>query len=400
MPLVSVIVPVYNIEEYLEKCIESILLQSLKQFELILVDDGSTDGSGDICDAYAEKDARIKVIHKHNEGPVKARKAGFEQSKGEYIAFADGDDWIEPDMLEKLYSLLVTENTDIAMCGRFEDTGETQKAVYHGIAAGRYDKQALMNKVYPYMIVNGAFFEWGIFPGLWDKMFRRECIEPFFMSVDDRITMGDDAACVYPCLLNADSIYVLRECLYHYRQSASSMVKRNPDVELERLRFQILYRSVADELKRYTHIYDMSGQWLEYLLFLMVPRADSLYRGIEALDYLFPFPDVKKGSRIIIYGAGTYGQRLHNYLDRTGFCSVEALVDRNYIELNKQGIPAVSPEKISGYNYDAIVIASSFAKTRNTIYRDLIAVFPKEKVHVMDESLIKSKDTLKAFSLL
>lgn len=400
MPLVSVIVPVYNIEKYLKKCIESILLQSLKQFELILVDDGSTDGSGAICDAYAERDDRIKVIHKNNEGLVKTRKVGFRESKGEYISFVDGDDWIQYDMLEKLCSLLVAENVDIAMCGRFEVTGETQKAVYHGIAAGRYDKQALINKVYPHMIVNGAFFEWGIFPGLWDKMFRRECIEQFLMSVDDRITMGEDAACTYPCLLNADSIYVLRECLYYYRQSAFSMVKSNPDAELERLRFQILYSSVADELKKHTHIYDLRGQWLEYLLFLMVPRADSLYRGIEALDYLFPFPGVKKGDRIIIYGAGTYGQRLYSYLDRTGFCSVEALADRNYIELDKQGIPAVSPEKISDFHYDAIVIASSFAKTRNAIYRDLTSVFPKDKVHVMDENLIKSKDTLKAFGLL
>lgn len=400
MTLVSVIVPVYNIKDYLGICIESILMQSFKEFELILVDDGSTDGSGNICDAYAKKDVRIKVVHKNNEGLVRARKTGFKQAEGEYIAFVDGDDWVEYNMLEKLYTFLVTEDVDVVMCGRFEDTGGTQRMVYHGIEEGRYDRHSLIHKVYSKMIVNGAFFEWGIFPGLWDKLFRKSCIEQFLMSVDDNITMGEDAACVYPCLLNVDSVYVLRECLYHYRQSVSSMVKSCTDKSLERFRFQVLYKSVADTLKKYEDIYDMSYQWQEYLLFLMVPRADSLYCGIEDLDYLFPFPKVKKGSKVIIYGAGTYGQRLYSYLKKTNFCSVVALVDRNYIELNKQGVPAVSPEKISDYNYDAIVIASSFAKTRNAIYRDLIDIFPKEKVHVMDEDLIKSESTLKAFGLL
>lgn len=400
MPLVSVIVPIYNIAKYLDKCIESILLQSFRQFELILVDDGSTDGSELICDAYAKKDDRIKVIHKKNEGLVRARKTGLENAAGDYIAYVDGDDWIEHDMIARLYDALTEKKVDIAMCGRFEDTGDTQKSVYHGISEGRYDKQALLDIVYPNMIVNGTFFEWGIFPGVWDKLFRRECLEKYQMAVDDRLTMGEDAACTYPCLLNADSIYIVHECLYHYRQSQASMVRKSGNHSYEREKFIILYESVKSSLTKYKHIYDLRKQWQEYLLFLMVPRADSLYRGIEGLDYLFPFPKVKKGSRVIIYGAGTYGQRLYKYLTETEFCIVAALADRNYVELNKQGIPAVSPEDISNYDYDAIVIASSFAKTRNAIYRDLIAVFPKEKVHVMDESLIKSKDTLKAFGLL
>lgn len=399
MSLVSVIVPIYNAENYLEECIESILMQSLKQFEVILVDDGSTDRSAQICDEYAARDSRIKVIHKNNEGLVKARKAGFTKSKGTYISFVDSDDWIEHDMLEKLYVALLTENVDVSMCGRFEDTGDISREVYHGIAAGRYDKKALLHKVYPNMIVNGAFFEWGIFPGLWDKMFKRDCVEHFLMAVDERVTMGEDAACVYPCLLNVDSIYILKECLYHYRQSACTMVKRRMNIVLERVCFHILYKSVLDELKKYQYIYDLRDQWKEYLLFLMVPRADSLYQNIGQLDFLFPFPKVKKGSKIIIYGAGTYGQRLYRYLVNTNFCQVMAVVDRNYVEISKQGDPVVSPNDIYKYDYDAIVIASSFAKTRDSIYRDLIAQYTPDKVHKMDESLINEEETFKAFGL-
>ena len=211
--------------------------------------------------------------------------------------------------------------------------------------------------------------------------------------------MGEDAACVYPCMLNIDSLYVLNKSLYHYRQTTSSMVKKVVDFELERNNFSLLYHSVLKKFEQYKNIFDLREQWLEYLLFLMVPRSDTLYNNIEKLDYLFPFPNVKKGSNIVIYGMGTYGQRLYNYLKRTSFCNVLMCADRNYIELCKQGLCVDSPEEISKHDYDAIIVASSFAKARMSIYNDLIKRFPKEKVHIMDVDLIKSDSTLDAFGL-
>lgn len=373
--LISVIVPIYNVETYLPQCIESICHQTYKNLEIILIDDGSTDSCPQICDESAAKDSRIYVIHKNNEGPVKARKDGLKAAQGSYIGFIDGDDWIEETMFERLFSALNHEQVDIAMCGRFEDTGNTHRKVYHGIPAGRYDKKALIESVYPNMIVNGAFFEWGIFPGMTDKLFRRECLEKYQMMVDDRLTMGDDAACTYPALLNAGSIYILDECLYHYRQISTSIVHRNGDAITERQRFRILYETVSESLDQYKNIFDLTSQWKEYLLFLMTPRADVLLEGMEQLDYLFPFPKVKKGSRIILYGMGTYGQRLYRYIKQTGFCTIAALADRNYIELRKQGFPVEPPDKIVEYEFDAVVIACSFAKTRSAIYKELTALF-------------------------
>ena len=250
------------------------------------------------------------------------------------------------------------------------------------------------------MIVNGGFFEWGIFSGTWDKLFKRESVEKFQMAVDDRLTVGDDAACVYPCILNADSIYIMDECLYHYRQTPASMVKQIRGKKEERERFGILYNSVKNFFEKYKNIYDLREQWTEYLLFLMVPRADLLYENIDGLDFLFPFPQVKRNSRIIIYGMGTYGQRLYKYIKRSGFCTIVACSDKNYSELSKQGIPAVPPDNICDYEYDAVVVANSFANVQKEIYADLIKRCPAEKVHVMDEKLIKSDVSLKAFRLL
>jgi glycosyltransferase involved in cell wall biosynthesis len=115
-PAISIIVPVYGVEEYLSKCIESILSQTFADFELILVDDGSIDRCPQICDEYSEKDMRIKVIHKKNEGQGVARNTALDIAKGDYIGFVDGDDWIEKDMYEQLYDAAVENNADIAMC--------------------------------------------------------------------------------------------------------------------------------------------------------------------------------------------------------------------------------------------------------------------------------------------
>lgn len=394
--MVSIIVPVYNVEKYLRQCLDSICGQTYRNIEIILVDDGSTDGCYGICEEYKKKDRRVKVLHKKNGGAVRARKDGLTIASGQYLAYIDSDDWIEADMIEKLYNTMEREQVDVVMCGRYEDTENSSRKVFHGIGEGRYNKTELLENVYPRMIVNGSFFEWGLFPGMWDKLFRRECLEPFQISVDDRLTMGDDAACVYPCLLNADSIYILHECLYHYCQTPLSMVKKTSDIQVERERFRILYRSVYDIFDRYKGIYDLREQWREYVLFLMVARADVLYEGIEKLDYLFPYPDVRRGSRIVIYGAGTYGQRLYRYLTRTNFCVVAAMADRNYGELQRQGLPVIAPEEIGNYEYDSIVIAISFAKTRNMVLKELKGKYPKSKVYAIDEDLIKSGTTREA----
>ena len=116
MHLISVIVPVYKVERYIEKCVASILEQTFQNFELILVEDGSPDRSGEICDMLAKRDSRIRVIHKENGGAATARNAGLDVAKGDYIAFVDGDDSIHPQYLEFLSNLINRSGADIAMC--------------------------------------------------------------------------------------------------------------------------------------------------------------------------------------------------------------------------------------------------------------------------------------------
>jgi len=114
--LISIIIPVYNVEDYLARCLESILFQSFKDFEVLLIDDGSTDGSGKICDAYAQNDTRIRVIHKVNGGVSSARNVGLNNANGQYISFVDSDDFVHPCFLEFLYNSIKSSKADISIC--------------------------------------------------------------------------------------------------------------------------------------------------------------------------------------------------------------------------------------------------------------------------------------------
>jgi glycosyltransferase involved in cell wall biosynthesis len=395
----SVIVPVYNTALYLRECLDSICRQDFYDMEIILVDDGSTDGSPDICDEYSYKDNRIKVIHKRNEGLVRARKTGINAARGKYILYVDSDDWIEPGMIRTMYGSMAGNHVDMVLCGRSKDTGKTCRKIFQGFADGRYGREDLVKSIYPYMIVNGAFFRWGISPNMWDKMFRREILADIQNNVNDCLTMGEDAACSYPYMLKADSIYIINKCFYHYRQVSSSMTSRTGNADEERGRFSVLYRSVHETLKSIKNDKCILKQWKEYLLFLMLPRADYLYRGFDRLDYLFPFPDVRKGSRIIIYGAGEYGWRLYRYLQTTHFCEPVLLADINYAELNKQGIPARSPETINDVDCDCIVVPMSFADVRERVVAGLSEKYPDKKICTIDEELVKSGEALRAFGI-
>ncbi|MBR1642058.1 MAG: glycosyltransferase family 2 protein [Butyrivibrio sp.] len=393
---ISVIVTIHNSIAYLKDCLESICCQTYTNLEIILVDDGSTDGSELLCDEFKGKDDRIKVIHKANEGVVKARKVGCEACAGEYISIIDSDDWLEADMLEKLLSCCVDQNVDISMCGRIEEYPAGGKSVKQGVKAGRYNKGQLISDVYPNMIVNRDFFSWGIFPSYWDKLFKRDCIIPYVMEIDESIPMGNDAAGVYPALLNAGSIAIIDDCLYHYRQYQSSLVHKNYDpVKISR-GFKALFQYGNRRFEKYSNVYDCREQWKKYVMFLAIPRADMMYRDMDKLPYLFPFPDVERGSRVVIYGMGLYGKRLYGFVERTGFCQLVAAIDRDYETFEGSQFKVDAPENICKYEFDHVVVALSYAGPRKSVYEFLKGVVPEEKISLMDENEIMSEKTLMA----
>ena len=217
--LISVIVPVYNVENYLEQCVNSILQQTYDKIEIILVDDGSTDSSGKICDDYAKASNKIAVYHKKNGGLMSAWKYGVGKANGEFIGFIDSDDWIDADMYERLFQSIVDSQADISVCGLVK--GEyiyTQPSIFKG----RFDAV----DVYPKLINNGAFMGRGVIPSRVVKLFKREIVLNTLPYCIDEITIGEDMTMNFAAFMFAKRVVFLNDYYpYHYRINLSSITQ-------------------------------------------------------------------------------------------------------------------------------------------------------------------------------
>lgn len=285
VPRVSVIVPVYNTEDWLHECLDSILGQDLEELEVILVDDGSTDGSGSICDEYAAREERVRVLHQGNRGVSAALKAGGAIARGDFLGFVGSDDWLEPGMYSQLCSIADKHHADVVTCGyvSFFADGHQQEHASSPIMAGVYDRIRLEAEVYPRMLCVGSYFEFGLAPSLATKIFARDVILPNLQSVDDRILKGEDAACTYPSLLDAKALVVTDSVFYHYRIRASSISRTLSARHLESV-------VVLDELLRGAFARKASVNLLPqvdlYLLYhvAQLVRAESRRTGGSAFS--------------------------------------------------------------------------------------------------------------------
>lgn len=207
MPEISIIVPVYKSEQYLPKCIESILAQTFTDFELILVDDGSPDESGKLCDVYAQKDMRIRVIHQQNAGVSAARNAGLMCATGKYIMFCDSDDWVAPEWCQCLYNAMKVPNVVIAMCGYREWKGDI---VTQTCNLSKTDSTMKLSELFAKPL-----------PGApWNKIYNRERIVEYNITFPDGISYGEDLRFLLTYLetYNGDNaVYLSSSILNNYR---------------------------------------------------------------------------------------------------------------------------------------------------------------------------------------
>ena len=220
MPKLSVIVPVYNTEKYLRECIDSILAQTFTDFELILVNDGSTDGSGAICDEYAGKDPRVQVIHQQNGGATVARKSGVRIARGEYITFVDSDDWIDKDMYR---IMLKWEPADVLICNMYKYTSAGLREIKCCLNPGSYDNRILTENFYSTMLFDYDHCQPAIPPSLCNKLIRSDIVRNVIENVAEDITYGEDALCSFACILDAERIYLTDQRLYYYRENPESV---------------------------------------------------------------------------------------------------------------------------------------------------------------------------------
>lgn len=223
---VDIIVPVYNVSRYLDRCIKSIQDQSYTDLNIILVDDGSTDESGNICDSFAKTDERIHVIHKKNGGLVSAWRAGVDYSKSEWLVFVDGDDWIEKKHIESLVREQVKTSADIVVTRMKQVDQFGEKYIEFVIPDGEYSDLKLVDDLYPVLINAGKFEKRGVPFSRCSKLIRKKIMVKNLDYSYERATYEEDFNIIAPCLMDAEIISMIRvdDSAYCYRKVENSML--------------------------------------------------------------------------------------------------------------------------------------------------------------------------------
>lgn len=266
---ISVIIPVYNVEKFLKRCIDSIISQSYTDLEIILIDDGSTDNSGNICEEYANKDCRIKVIHKCNGGLSDARNVGINAATGQLLSFIDSDDWIDTDMYEMMLNDIIDNNCDIAICGSYRDISNRRfvRFPYH-------PKEVLEKKRALRMLFEGIYFN----DTAWDKLYKSYLFHNIQYPIGK---LHEDVFTTYKLFSVANKIIYNPIPKYHYFYRSDSIMgsklKTGNFIAIDAVKMQVefisksfpeLYPSVFSryihELFNHLHKIMIGGQYSEF----------------------------------------------------------------------------------------------------------------------------------------
>lgn len=373
---ISVIIPIYRVENYLGQCVESIIKQTYKNLEIILVDDGSDDNCPKICDEFEKVDSRIKVIHKENGGADSARKAGILESTGKYIGYVDGDDWIEPTMYQKLLKYAKTHQVDIVESGVIDSCGAIKKRRVSYFKEGCYKEKAFSNEIGPKSLYTGEFFRHGISPYLVTKLFLRERIFKYQIMPEPTGNIVDDVMCTFPSLIEARSIYITHECFYNYRVRENS-AKR----EIRNDIAPIVMKCYPEWITRFKGAIpsdNIETQIQCFTMYLLIAKAIFSFDKLDSKYFLTPFGKIKKTDRIVLYGAGTVGVHLQHYIENTLGSNLVYWADKNF-NLLQGRMDIRDPKKINDQDYDFVVISILAEQAVISARNDLISIGIKEE---------------------
>ncbi len=391
--LIAIIIPVYNAEQYLEECIQSILQQTYSKLDVVIVDDGSTDNSYNLCLQLAKRDIRIKVLHKENGGPLSAKKMGIENTLAKYIMFVDADDWIKPEMCEALYKRITLENVDLVTSGIIRYFAD-YKCIYDtdNIASGKYCADEYKKVIIPHMLCNGVFPRRGIDASLAIKIFKKELLYPVVQRADEQYgyLFAEDTAVLYPYMLSAKSIYIMHECFYYHRQYPDHSNKYYEDEDYQ-YKLNKLYTYMSDIFKTSDDRIILMKQLDYFICGLFMAKyelqASKIVKDFPKLQqYLFPFNKVKSNSRLLLYGAGNVGKSFYAQLIKAEYCKEIIWQDEAYEKYQKENLPVTSVDmKVDA---DICVIAVENKKTAMDIKRKIAGLGMAEDKIIWDNPLL------------
>lgn len=310
MKTISVVIPVYNVEKYLSECLDSVINQTYKNLQIILVDDGSTDSSGKICDEYAEKDDRITVVHQSNAGAGAAKNTGLELIDGDYFSIIDSDDYIELDMYEKMVNSLEKYNSDIAQC------------LFRNVFVNdSFDRKYKIKGNYPKVLTPKNFlkeylYDWK-YAIFWNKLFKKSLLQNIKFPVGRKI---DDEFFTYKLVCNAKKVVNIDNILYNYRMRKTSVMNENNSDRL-------IYDRIDCFIERYNYVSNVFPSLKKkYNLKLyddLLHFEDSAKDNSKILSLLNDFSSVKYGIFDKLYQRKMYNRLVFEELNKSNKCEFE-----------------------------------------------------------------------------
>ncbi len=370
---ISVIVPIYNVENYLIKCIDSIIFQTYKDIEIILVDDGSTDRSAEICDNYAQNDDRIRVVHQKNQGLVAARKVGLKLSKGDYIIFVDGDDDISPILCERMLYHIQYYNADFVHSNYLINNEKIHKGIL--------DKQIVDYKHLTFSerlgIVSKEVFGYKnnnqnkITPSIWSKIFRKDIIVECYNILDNNYSYGEDLICLCHVLMRCHKAVFVPEAYYNYYERKGSLSHTYDLYNFARI--SNLYAYINQVFTQYdciNEIKDAINYFYMHSIKMMLLRLETQNGHINW--YYYKKIEQLRNKKIIIYGAGRVGRDFYEQMSRYKDIEIVAWVDKNSDNISYDYNKVMPPEIINDFNYDYIVIAILKEEVAKVIRKKLL----------------------------
>lgn len=351
---VSIIIPIYNTETQLVRCLESVLSQTLREIEIICVNDGSTDGSLDIVKKYAKLDSRIKIINKENGGLVSARKAGIEVAQGKYVGYVDSDDWIEQEMYEVLYEYAEKYKVDLVSSG-YVFEGDYISEHFDGIEEGLYSEEAIQylrdNTIY-----NLETKEVGLRGSLCCKLFLREKFSDVQLDIPNAVTASEDKLCVVSYVLKCERIYILRKAFYHYIKYETSMAHAPKYDYL--LKVHAVYNYFVSLYGNANFSRRMRLQAELYITELLYKGINSRL-GFENKNMLWIDPywmkQIPVNSNVVLYGGGELSDIYYSQLCHCRELNLVGCVDKQET-VRYDGRVIRSIDTLKEIEYDYIVI--------------------------------------------
>ncbi len=376
----SIIVPVYNVESFIRRTLDSLMTQIYRNLEIIIVDDGSTDKSGQICDEYAQLDSRIIVIHKKNGGIVSARKAAVREATGDYIINCDSDDWIEQEAYEHVVEAIRKYHPDIVAFGMTKEYDDFTEKYPLEFPEGYYTAEEFW-KMFNHSVNVNLFFKQPLDMSQWNKAVRTELLKKHELSCSEKLKKNVDDTVIWPCLLEMKDIYISSGCWYHYCVRKTSILWKSDEKDYER--YLTLAKTLLMAVKENNNDHKVSKEFVLYKLFhhLILDVPEKMFQKEKCLIY----PQMIPGCRVVVYGKGVFANRMMTCIRKMEYCKIVDNIDSGDVKRLKN---------IDADSYDYIVVALFNAGIVKSVLNILKEYdIPEDKILIIDKENL-SKDIL------